>query len=106
MYFRIITENGLWLAQNLFVSYDSHQTLQSKLFFPQKTHVYEKKWQYLQNLDCAKLLQGIEQNKASEKKIEAIENNNDKAPVNKQAADGREDTGHTVKTDWMLHSGK
>lgn len=61
---------------------------------------------YLQDFYCAKLLQGIEQNKASKKKTEAIENNNDKVPVNKQAAKGREDTGHTVKTDWMLHSGK
>ncbi len=60
----------------------------------------------MQNLEYAKLLQGVEQNKASKKKIEAIENNNDKVPVNKQSADVREDTGHTVKTDWMLHSGK
>lgn len=53
----------------------------------------------MQNLEYAKLLQGVEQNKASKKKIEAIENNNDKVTVNKQAANGREDTGHTVKTD-------
>lgn len=31
-------------------------------------------------MDCTKLLQGVEQNKASKTKIEAIENNDDKVP--------------------------
>lgn len=32
-------------------------------------------------------------------KIEAIENNDDKVPKNKQAVDGKEDTSHTAKAD-------